>query len=78
MEFKAYLEQKHMLKKGEIKLKGNSVNQYINRLENMRRNGIYNEELQITPILEQKIQECYKDWNTYVKTIEHYLSSKKY
>ncbi|MFY0802070.1 hypothetical protein [Peribacillus frigoritolerans] len=55
-----------------------SVKQYINRLENMRGDGIYNEEKRIDLILEQKIQERYQDWKTYVKTIEHYLSSKYY
>ncbi|MGP4060371.1 hypothetical protein [Halobacillus sp. H74] len=78
MDFKEYLMRKHELKKGEKKLKEISVQQYINRLENMRRNGIYNEEKQIDYILEQKIQERYDDWKTYLKTIEHYLSSKNY
>ncbi|RFU61261.1 hypothetical protein [Peribacillus glennii] len=78
MEFKEYLEQKHVLKKGERSLKEISIAQYINRLENMSREGIYNEEKQIDPILERKIQERYQDWKTYVKTIDHYLSSKKY
>ncbi|QIZ08468.1 hypothetical protein HFZ78_18585 [Priestia megaterium] len=78
MEFKEYLEQKHLLKKGESKLKEISIEQYINRLENMRRIGIYKDENHIDSILEQKIQERYQDWKTYVKTIEHYLSSKNY
>lgn len=78
MEFKEYLEQKHLLKKGERKLKEISIEQYINRLENMRRIGIYKEENHIDFILEQKIQERYQDWKTYVKTIEHYLSSKNF
>jgi hypothetical protein len=78
LEFKDYLKQKHVLKKGERKLKEVSVEQYINRLENMRREGIYNEEKLIESVLEGKIQERYKDWKTYVKTIEHYLSSKNY
>ena len=78
MEFKDYLQQKHLLNKSERKLKGISINQYINRLESMRRNGIYNDEKQIDSILERKIQERYGDWKTYARTIEHYLSSKKY
>ncbi|MDM5291697.1 hypothetical protein QUF81_00065 [Peribacillus simplex] len=78
MEFREYLTQKHVLKKGEKRLKEISVRQYINRLENMRGDGIYNEEKRIDLILEQKIQERYQDWKTYVKTIEHYLSSKYY
>ena len=78
MDFNDYLKQKHNLKKDEHKLKDISVKQYINRLENMRRNGIYNEEEQIDQLLERKIQERYKDWQTYLKTIEHYLSSKNY
>ncbi|MFF2445532.1 hypothetical protein ACFVSW_00415 [Neobacillus sp. NPDC058068] len=76
LDFKEYLSQKHILKKGERKLKPISVEQYINRLENMRRLGIYKEEKQIDSILVGKIQGQYKDWKTYVKTIEHYLSSK--
>ena len=40
MKFKEYLRQKHMLKKGERKLKEISVEQYFNRLDNMRREGI--------------------------------------
>ncbi|MDQ0257843.1 hypothetical protein J2S74_005306 [Evansella vedderi] len=78
MEFKDYLVQKHVLKKGERKLKEVSVEQYISRLKNMRSEGIYNEEKLIDTVLEGKIQERYKDWKTYVKTIEHYLSSKNY
>ncbi|MEZ7171780.1 hypothetical protein [Sporosarcina sp. OR05] len=78
MEFKEYLKHKHLLKNGEKKLKEVSINQYINRLENMRRHGIYNGEKQINSILERKIKERYKDWKTYMKTIEHYLASKHY
>lgn len=78
MEFKEYLQNKHILKKGERKIKDKSINQYINRLENLRRAGIYNDEKQIDSVLKQKVQERYKDWKTYVTTIEHYLSSKKY
>lgn len=44
----------------------------------MRRAGIYNEEKQIDSELERKIQEHYKDWETYVRTIRFYLSSKKF
>lgn len=51
---------------------------HINRFDNMRRDGIYNEETQIDFALEQRIQERYKDWKTYIRTIEYYLSSKKY
>ncbi|MFD2215298.1 hypothetical protein [Metabacillus endolithicus] len=78
MDFKDYLKYKHVLKKGERKLKEISIEQYINRLENMRREGIYNEEKQIDLVLEKKVQERYKDWKTYIKTIEHYLYSKNY
>ncbi|WP_223702169.1 hypothetical protein [Sutcliffiella deserti] len=78
MEFKEYLKQKHLLKKDEKKLKEISIDQYINRLASMRQNGIYNEENQMDSTLEQKVQERYKDWKTYLKTINHYLASKKY
>ncbi|WHY72873.1 hypothetical protein [Fictibacillus enclensis] len=78
MEFEEYLKQKHMLKKGERKLKDISVKQYLNRLENMRRNGIYVEEQQIDFSLKQRVQDSYRDWKTYLKTIDHYLSSKNY
>jgi hypothetical protein len=76
MYFQDYLSQKHILKKGEKKLKPISVDQYLNRLESMCRLGIYNEEKKIDSILVGKIQEQYKDWKTYVKTIEHYLNYK--
>ncbi|MFF2795333.1 hypothetical protein [Lysinibacillus xylanilyticus] len=78
MEFREYLMQKHLIKKDKKKLKVISIDQYINRLESMRRNGIYNEEKQIDSILELKIQDRYRDWKTYMKTIEHYLSSKNF
>lgn len=78
LEFKEYLRQKHLLNKKEMKLKEISVEQYFNRLENMRLASIYNEETQIEAALERKIQERYKDWETYVSTIGYYLSSKKY
>lgn len=42
----------------------------------MRRHGIYKEEDQIESTLVEKIQEQYKDWKTYVKTIEHYINYK--
>ncbi|MEH7110451.1 hypothetical protein [Bacillus sp. JJ1764] len=76
LSFEEYLIQKHILKKGEGKLKPISVNQYMNRLESMRRLGIYNEENQIDSTLVRKIQEQYKDWKTYEKTIVHYLNYK--
>ncbi|GAE27298.1 hypothetical protein JCM9140_3430 [Halalkalibacter wakoensis JCM 9140] len=44
----------------------------------MRREGIYNEEKLIDSVLEGEIQERYRDWKTYVKTIEHYLPSKNW
>ncbi|MBM7662789.1 hypothetical protein JOC85_003600 [Bacillus mesophilus] len=78
MEFKDYLKHKHLLDKGGMKLKDISVDQYINRLDNMRRDGIYNEEKQIKSFLDNKIQERYKDWKTYVRTIRFYLASKNY
>lgn len=78
MEFKEYLSEKHNLIKGERKLQPISVKQYINRLDSMRKNGIYNEEEIIDSVLKNKIQERYKDWKTYIKTIEHYLNSKKF
>jgi hypothetical protein len=78
MEFQEYLLRKHELKKDDRKLKRISVIQYVNRLENMRREGIYNEESCIDPALEGKLQNRYKDWKTYKKTIEHFLSSKNY
>ncbi|MBM7620036.1 hypothetical protein JOC95_001888 [Bacillus tianshenii] len=78
MEFQEYLQQKHLLNKRERKMKEISIDQYVNRHENMRRDGIYNEESQIDARLEQKVQERYKDWKTYIKTINHYLSSRNY
>jgi hypothetical protein len=76
LDFQEYLSQKHILRKGEMKIQPISVKQYMNRLESMRRHGIYNEENQIDSTLVGKIQERYKDWTTYVKTIEHYLNYK--
>lgn len=73
MEFKEYLLEKHNIIKGERKLQPVSVKQYINRLDSMRKNGIYNEEEIIDSVLKNKIQQRYKDWKTYVKTIEHYF-----
>ncbi|MEQ6389217.1 hypothetical protein RZN22_07785 [Bacillaceae bacterium S4-13-58] len=52
--------------------------QYLNRLENMRREGIYNEEEQLDSTLEERIKERYKDWKHYKKAIEYYLSSQNY
>jgi Nucleotide modification associated domain 3 len=75
-DFGEYLALKHILKKGERELKPVSVEQYLNRLDSMRRRGIYNEERLIDSTLEKKIQEQYKDWETYRKTIEHYLDFK--
>jgi hypothetical protein len=78
LEFREYLKQKHLLNANEKKLTDKSIDQYINRLESLRRNGIYNEEKQIDSMLYQKIQERYQDWKMYRKTIEHNLSSKNY
>lgn len=76
LNFQEYLMQKHTLIKGEKQLQPISVKQYMNRLESMRRHGIYNEENLIDAVLVGKIQEQYKDWKTYVKTLEHYLNYK--
>lgn len=78
MDFREYLTKKHILKRGEKELKPISVEQYINRLENMRKRGIYNEEKQIDLALIGKIQNQYSDWKTYKKTIEHYLAFKTF
>jgi hypothetical protein len=74
LNFQEYLTQKHILREGEMKIQSISVKQYMNRLESMRRHGIYNEENQIDSTLVGKIQGRYKDWKTYVKTIEHYFN----
>jgi hypothetical protein len=76
LNFQDYLTKKHILKKGERQLQPISVKQYLNRLESMRRLGLYNEENQIDSNLIGNIQEQYKDWKTYVKTIEHYINYK--
>lgn len=76
MEFEEYLKYKHSLKKGERKLKEISIEQYINRLENMRREGIYKEEIQIDIFLEQKVIQRYKDWRTYMKQLNIILILK--
>ncbi|MCM3584988.1 hypothetical protein M3182_04405 [Mesobacillus maritimus] len=78
LDFREYLTQKHILRKGEKELQPVSVQQYVNRLKSMRRRGIYKEENRIDPSLMGKIQAQYKDWKTYVKTIEHYLNYQRY
>lgn len=76
LNFQEYLMQKHIFKKGERKLQPISVEQYINRLESMRRHDVYNEENLIDATLVGKIQEQYKNWKTNLKTVEHYLNYK--
>jgi hypothetical protein len=76
VDFKEYLRKKHVLKKDERKLKEISIEQYSNRLENMRRDGIYNNEKHIDSELKRKVQERYSDWKTYIRTIEYFIASK--
>ncbi|OYD56731.1 hypothetical protein CGZ90_17125 [Fictibacillus aquaticus] len=78
MNFREFLLKKHLLIKGERELKEISAGQYVNRLKSMRKNKIYNEEKYIDSYLEQKIQNRYKDWKTYLKTVSHYLVYKDY
>lgn len=78
MEFKEFLMKKHLLEKGEKKIKEISINQYENRLENLKRKGIYQGENSVDDILRQKIQDEYKRIDQYVRTIELYIQSKKY
>jgi phage antirepressor YoqD-like protein len=78
MNFTQFLLQKHLLIKGERKIKEISAKQYNNRLENMLQDQIYNGEKQINIELVNKIQAKYSDWTTYRKTIDYYIKYCSY
>ena len=74
MDFKEFLLNKHLLIKGERKLKEISANQYNNRFKSMCEKKIDSGEKQMESLLIGRIQNQYRDWKTYVKTIEYYLA----
>lgn len=78
MDFVQFLLKKHLLLKGERKLKEISADQYNNRLENLFLKNIYNDEKQIDSQLKEKIKESYKDWKHYEKTIDYDIKYKRY
>ncbi|HWO77804.1 MAG TPA: DUF1643 domain-containing protein [Bacillus sp. (in: firmicutes)] len=78
IKFKDFLLNKHRYIAGEKEIKEISANQYVNRLSNMISKNIYNGENQIDSQLIVKIQNQYKDWRTYVKTIYYYIKFKNH
>lgn len=62
MNFVDYLQTVHGNRIGKG-MGEKSAKQYNNRLENMRKYGIYNEEDSVTPEIIKKIKAKYKDKN---------------
>ena len=79
MNFKEYLLARHGIKSGAKRMKAVSAEQYENRLENLRKKKIYNEEAEITDHIVKLINRTYVNkTNEYERTLRYYIEYKKY
>lgn len=75
MDFVTYLTDVH----NETSIGKKSVKQYDNRLYNMKKKNIYNEERVIDERIKRLINEYYhKDSRHYEKTLVYYIAYKKH
>ncbi|MFJ8260342.1 hypothetical protein ACIQ4I_00070 [Rummeliibacillus sp. NPDC094406] len=78
MDFKQYLLNRNLFVKNARKIEDTSADQYNNRLVNLKKNDIYNEEMTIGQNMIQKINQRYANKaNEYERTIKYYLEYKK-
>ncbi|MCQ2011174.1 hypothetical protein NOM01_14390 [Sporolactobacillus sp. STSJ-5] len=79
MDFKQYLiNRQSLLNKGK-KIGEVSAKQYNNRLENLKRKGIYNGEERLTESTVEQINDLYADkTNEYERTINYYIEFRHY
>lgn len=78
MDFVNYLQIRHRTHGGRG-MGGTSAKQYNNRMENMVKYGIYNEEVSVTEEIIEKINKQYVNAKgEYQLTIKYYLEYKSY
>ncbi|MED3872165.1 hypothetical protein P4574_24620 [Priestia megaterium] len=74
MEFETYLNEVYISKRTKTHLKKISAKQYNNRLENMKKKGIYNNEKVISEDIKNRISLHYANRrNEYVDTLKYYI-----
>lgn len=79
MDFVTYLTDVFISKRTKTHLKNISAKQYNNRLFNMKKKGIYNEENIINEDIKIKIGAHYANRrNEYIDTLKYYIEYKKY
>ncbi|MFS0906228.1 hypothetical protein AB3N02_24705 [Priestia aryabhattai] len=79
MDFETYLTDVYISKRTKTHLKKISAKQYNNRLENMIKKGIYNNEKVISEDIKNKISLYYANRrNEYVDTLDYYIKYKKH
>ncbi|WLV25229.1 hypothetical protein QR721_03075 [Aciduricibacillus chroicocephali] len=79
MNFKDYLLARHEIKEGAKRMKAVSAQQYENRLENLRKKKIYNEETYISKHIVRLINRTYANkTHEYERTLRYYIEYKKY
>ena len=78
MDFISYLLIRHHTHGGR-RMGETSAKQYNNRMENMVKYGIYNEEVSVTQEITEKIKKQYVNARgEYQLTIKYYLEYKSY
>lgn len=79
MEFNEYLLMRHQLNCGTKQIGEVSSKQYVNRLDNLIKKGIYNSEENITTDMCKRINAIYANkTNEYERTLRYYIEYKKY
>lgn len=74
MDFETYLTEVYISKRTKTHLKKISPKHYHNRIENMTKKGIYNNEKVISEDIKNRISLYYANRrNEYVNTLKYYM-----
>ena len=79
MSFEEYLQNRHTIQPKTRQLSEVSVEQYVNRLHNLKRLGIYREEKELTEEMLERIEKQYTNGlKHYPRTITYYIEFLNY
>ncbi|WP_251638052.1 hypothetical protein [Sporosarcina sp. NCCP-2716] len=79
MEFLEYLKRRHVLGPGRRPLSDVSAEQYDNRLHNLKRRGIYQDEPEVTEGMLEQIARTYKNGlDHYPRALAYYIEYLDY
>lgn len=79
MSFEEYLQNRHTIQPKARQLSEVSIEQYVNRLHNLQRLGIYHEEKEVTDEILEGIEKQYTNGlSHYPRAIHYYIEFLTY